>query len=67
MDSSRPYFNPEIETMDRGELDALIEERVRYTVKYAAENSPFYRKWFEKQGVEPSVRLKPMRIFWIFP
>ncbi len=41
MDSSGPYFNPEIETMSRGELDALIEERVRYTVKYAAENSPF--------------------------
>ncbi|MCQ1534296.1 coenzyme F390 synthetase [Methanosarcina sp. KYL-1] len=53
MDSSKPYFNPEIETMDRGELDALIEERVRYTVKYAAENSSFYRKWFEKHGVKP--------------
>lgn len=53
MDSSKPYFNPEIETMDRGELDALIEERVRYTVKYAAENSPFYRKWFERHGVKP--------------
>ncbi|WP_440948952.1 coenzyme F390 synthetase [Methanosarcina sp. T3] len=39
--------------MDRGELDALIEERVRYTVKYAAENSPFYRKWFEKHRVSP--------------
>ncbi len=40
--------------MERGELDALIEERVRYTVKYAAENSPFYRKWFERQGVNPA-------------
>ena len=54
MDSLGPYFNPEIETMDRGELNALIEERVRYTVKYAAENSPFYRKWFEKQGIGPT-------------
>lgn len=53
MDSSKPYFNSEIETMDRGELDALVEERLRYTVKYAAENSPFYRKWFEKHGVKP--------------
>ncbi|WP_197076173.1 coenzyme F390 synthetase [Methanosarcina sp. MTP4] len=50
---SQAYYNPEIETMDRGELDALIEERVRYTVKYAAENSPFYRKWFERHGVKP--------------
>jgi len=40
--------------MERGELEALIEERVRYTVKYAAENSPFYKKWFEKHGVNPS-------------
>ncbi len=40
--------------MDRGELDALVEERVRYTVRYAAENSPpFYRKWFEKHGGKP--------------
>lgn len=54
IDNSKPYFNPEIEIMDREELDALIEERVRYTVKYAAENSPFYRKWFEKQGVGPA-------------
>ncbi|HIH94709.1 TPA: coenzyme F390 synthetase [Methanosarcina acetivorans] len=53
MENSKSYFNPEIETMYRGELDALIEERVRYTVKYAAENSPFYRKWFEKHRVNP--------------
>ena len=53
MDISKPYFNPEIETMERGELDALIEERVRYTVRYAAENSLFYRKWFEKHGIKP--------------
>lgn len=47
-------YLPPIETMERGELDALIEERVRYTVKSAAENSLFYRKWFEKQGVNPA-------------
>ncbi|MDD4496702.1 MAG: coenzyme F390 synthetase [Methanosarcinaceae archaeon] len=50
---NQPYYRPEIETMDRGELDSLVEERVRYTVKYAAENSLFYRKWFERQGVKP--------------
>jgi coenzyme F390 synthetase len=54
VDWLKPYFNPDIETMERGELDALVEERVRYTVKYAAENSPFYRKWFERQGVNPA-------------
>ena len=54
MDISRSYFNTEIETLDRGELDALIEERVRYTIRYAIENSPFYRKWFEKHGINPT-------------
>ena len=48
------YFNERIETMSRGELDALIEERIHYTVKYAGEHSPFYRKWFKEQGINPS-------------
>ncbi|MBE2899906.1 coenzyme F390 synthetase [Methanothermobacter thermautotrophicus] len=48
------YFNPEIETMERGELDALVEERIRYTVNYAYENSPFYSKWFRENNIKPS-------------
>ena len=39
--------------MDRGSLDALIDERTRYTVKYAAEHSPFYRKWLDSNGIKP--------------
>lgn len=52
--SSGPYFSPEIETMDRSDLDALIDERVRYTVKYAADHSPFYRNWFRKHRINPA-------------
>ncbi|MEZ5335918.1 MAG: hypothetical protein R2741_12130 [Methanolobus sp.] len=37
--------------MDRSELDALVDERIRYTVKYAAENSLFYKKWFRENNV----------------
>ncbi len=48
------YFNEKIETMNRGELDVLIEERIRYTVNYANEHSPFYRKWFREHGINPS-------------
>ena len=48
------YFNERIETMGRGELDALVEEGIHYTVKYASEHSPFYRKWFKEQGINPS-------------
>jgi coenzyme F390 synthetase len=48
------FFSEEIETMGRGELDALVDERVRYTVTYAAENSPFYRKWFRAHKIDPA-------------
>ncbi|MDD1697119.1 MAG: coenzyme F390 synthetase, partial [Methanoregula sp.] len=47
------YYAPEIETMERGDLDALIDERVRYTVQYAAEHSPFYRNWFSDNNINP--------------
>lgn len=51
--SDGSYFSPEIETMARGDLDALIDERVRYTVNYAAEHSPFYRSWFRNYRINP--------------
>ncbi|MFA5330894.1 MAG: coenzyme F390 synthetase [Methanoregula sp.] len=47
------YFSPGIETMDRGSLDAVIDERVRYTVSYAAEHSAFYRHWFKENNIRP--------------
>jgi coenzyme F390 synthetase len=47
------YHDPVIETMDRSGLDALIDERVRYTVRYADEHSPFYRHWFRENGIDP--------------
>jgi coenzyme F390 synthetase len=48
------FYNPEIETMGRSELDSLVEERIRYTVNYAAENSLFYKKWFREHKINPS-------------
>ncbi len=51
--SADRYYNAEIETMERGNLDALIDERVRYTVQYAAEHSPFYRNWFRENRINP--------------
>ena len=51
MNNSRLYFNKEIEIKERGDLDALIDERIHYTVTYASEHSPFYKSWFRKQGI----------------
>jgi coenzyme F390 synthetase len=45
------YFREDIETLPRDELDGLVDERIRYTVKYAYENSPYYRKWFDRNDV----------------
>ena len=47
------YYNPRIEKIDRDNLDSLIDERVRSTVKYANEHSPFYRNWFKKNRITP--------------
>ena len=47
------FFNEEIETMERNDLEALIEDRIRYTVTYANEHAPFYRRWFQKHNVDP--------------
>ncbi len=48
------YFSPEVETLGRSDLDALIDERVRYTVRYAAEHSPFYRHLFKENNINPA-------------
>ncbi len=48
------YFEKQVETMERSDLDALIDERVRYTVQYAAEHSPFYRHWFRENHINPA-------------
>lgn len=47
------YYSREIETLERGDLDAIIDERVCYTIQYAAENSPFYRNWFREHAINP--------------
>ncbi|HPD76053.1 MAG TPA: coenzyme F390 synthetase [Methanoregulaceae archaeon] len=53
MDRGRYYREP-VETMERDALDELIDERTRYTVKYANDHSPFYRKWFADHRTDPA-------------
>ena len=41
------YFQPEIETMPRAELQALQLERLRESLRNAYENVPLYRERFD--------------------
>lgn len=41
------------ETFPRRELTRIQNERLRETVAHAVENVPFYRKTFERAGIEP--------------
>jgi phenylacetate-CoA ligase len=57
-DSYRPapqarHWFPVRETMDPGERDARILERIRQVMRYAWENAPFYRRKWEEAGVHP--------------
>jgi len=47
------FYREEIETMERDALNDLIDERIRYTVRYANDHSPFYRSWFLKHNINP--------------
>jgi phenylacetate-CoA ligase len=49
----RKYFDPEIETMDRPNLEKLQMERLLWQLKRCYEESPFYRERLEKAGIKP--------------
>ena len=51
-DYSCEYFNPELETMTRTQIEALQLERLQSTVRHCM-NSEFYRKRFEEAGLKP--------------
>ncbi len=47
------YFQEEIETMPREELQKLQLEKMKWCVQYAYDNVPFYQKSFKEAGIEP--------------
>lgn len=47
-----PYFNPELETMSRAEIEALQLKRLQQTVAHCM-NSPFYKQRLEAAHVRP--------------
>ena len=48
------YFQPEIEKMDRAELEALQLERLKVTATRCYENIRFYQQAFDEKGVKPA-------------
>ena len=50
--SDSKFFNPEMETLTRPEIEALQLERLQATIKHCM-NSPFYKKRFEQIGLKP--------------
>lgn len=47
------YWQKDIETMKRSELEALQLERLKHIVKYCYERVPFYQKRFDAIGLKP--------------
>ena len=51
--SSRKYWNEQLETLPRGELDALQLDGLKEIVRFAYENSVYYKRAFDDAGVKP--------------
>ena len=52
MDKSSEYFNPEMETMTREQIEELQLKRLKATVRHCM-NSAFYKKRFDDIGLSP--------------
>jgi phenylacetate-CoA ligase len=48
------YYDPDIETMSRGDIEAMQEERILQLVPYAYDRAPLIRKTWEEAGVKPA-------------
>ncbi len=51
--SERKYWDENIETMPREELEALQLEELKEIVRYSYEASPYYKRAFDEAGVKP--------------
>ena len=51
-EDTSPYFNREMETLSRAEIEALQLQRLQQTVAHCMQ-SPFYKKRFEEIGLKP--------------
>ncbi len=47
------FFQKDLETMSRKEIQALQLERLKYTIRKCYDNVPYYRQLMDKAGVQP--------------
>jgi phenylacetate-coenzyme A ligase PaaK-like adenylate-forming protein len=63
----RGYWNPKIELMPRGDLEALQLERLKFLLGYAWERSPFYRRKMTATRIRPEDIKSLSDFFQFFP
>src|SRR5690606_35015846 len=51
---SERYWSPRLDTASRDEIRAIQDEKLRAVVPFLYENSPFYRRRFDRLGLLPS-------------
>ena len=62
------YFEEKIETMPHEDLNILMLERLKKTLKYVYQNVPFYKEKFDDAGVNANIDLiKNMKDLQNFP
>lgn len=62
------YFEEKIETMPHEDLNILMLERLKKTLKYVYQNVPFYKEKFDDAGVNVNIDLiKSMKDLQNFP
>ena len=49
------YYDPEIETMPREELEKLQFELLKDELKFAYENCPYYKRTWDEAGISPEI------------
>ncbi len=52
--ADREHWDPELETMDPDQRDALVLAKLREQVRYAHQHSPFYRELYKDSPVDPA-------------
>ena len=49
----QPYYDPDFECASREDIEALQLERLNEELKFAYENSPYYKRTWDELGIEP--------------